>query len=113
MIACLGLVWFGLAKITDPSRSIALPPCRRILCISFNYSIQYLKNLRIWFFSFTDSQITWFCESFGLARVQDLIAQIEGNESGYSKSDACRIYDLPIDREADIVVIAQKQHRIG
>ncbi len=55
----------------------------------------------------------WFRESFDLALVLALIAQIEGVESCYSKVDACRIFDLPIDREADIVVVAQKQYCIG
>ena len=48
----------------------------------------------------------WFRDFFDLALVQDLIVWIEGIESCNSKADACRIYDLPIEGEDNIVAIA-------
>ena len=42
-----------------------------------------------------------------------LVKQIEGIESVLDKSTACRVHDLPADREADVVVISTADTCIG
>jgi phosphonoacetate hydrolase len=41
------------------------------------------------------------------------VKQIEGIESVLDKSTACRVHDLPADREADVVVISTADTCIG
>jgi phosphonoacetate hydrolase len=45
--------------------------------------------------------------------VMKLVKQIEGIESVLDKSTACRVHDLPADREADVVVISTADTCIG
>ena len=52
----------------------------------------------------------------GKATAQDvmkLVKQIEGVESALDKATACRVHDLPADREADVVVISTADVCIG
>jgi len=41
------------------------------------------------------------------------IQAIDGVEACYDKNRACQLFDLPLDREADIVVIAKKNYCLG
>ena len=45
--------------------------------------------------------------------VMKVVKQIEGIESVLDKSTACRVHDLPADREADVVVISTADTCIG
>ena len=46
-------------------------------------------------------------------QVIEAIAPIEGIEQVLSKADACRLYDLPADREGDVAVIARADWCVG
>ena len=46
-------------------------------------------------------------------QVLDLVRGIEGVESAYDKETACRVFDLPADREGDVAVIATAGVCIG
>lgn len=45
--------------------------------------------------------------------VIEFINSIQGIESCYDKKRACQLFELPIDREADVVVVSHKNYCIG
>lgn len=45
--------------------------------------------------------------------VVESIQHLDGIEACYNKERACQLFDLPIDREADVVVVASKNYCIG
>ncbi|NDL64929.1 phosphonoacetate hydrolase [Acerihabitans arboris] len=55
----------------------------------------------------------WSKGNINVRTIVDRIAAVEGIDLSLDKITACRLFDLPEDREADVVVISQKNVCIG